>query len=95
MIERVATRSVRISHPGGLHARPSLAVAQTARRFHSHITIAKGADVADAGQVLQLLTLGAACGAELTISAEGDDAEAALDALVELFDENFGIDDDE
>jgi phosphocarrier protein NPr len=51
--------------------------------------------VADAGQVLQLLTLGAACGAELTISAEGDDAEAALDALVELFDENFGIDDDE
>jgi phosphocarrier protein NPr len=84
-------RKVTITHPGGLHARPALAVAQTVRRFQSRVEIGNGRETVDAGEVLQLLTLGAACGAHLTIAARGPDAEQALDALEHLFADNFGM----
>ncbi len=74
----------------GLHARPSTQIATTASRFHSDVSIAKDDMTVDAKSVLELLMLAAECGSELTISAEGDDAAAAVKGIVALVESRFG-----
>ena len=74
----------------GLHARPSTQIATTAGRFASEIQIAKDGLVVDAKSVLELLMLAAEAGSELVITATGDDADAAVQALVQLVDDRFG-----
>ena len=91
MFDKTATRKVVVQRPAGLHARPSLAVAQMVQRFRSQVTIRSGKDHADAGSVLQLLSLGAGQGRELTLTAKGADAEQVLDELVRLFANDFGL----
>jgi len=86
-----ATRRVMVSRPAGLHARPCVAIASTVRRFQSKVRISCGAQEADAGDVLQLLSLGAGQGSELVLTAMGADAEEVLDALVALFANDFGL----
>ena len=74
----------------GLHARPASKFVQTAARFTSKITVHHGTRAGNAKSMLDVLKLGAAGGTELTITAEGDDAEAALAALQMLVAEKFG-----
>jgi phosphocarrier protein len=74
----------------GLHARPSTQIATTASRFASDIQIAKDGMTVDAKSVLELLMLAAECGSELTISAQGADAKAAVQALGDLVKGRFG-----
>jgi phosphocarrier protein HPr len=91
MAQKTATRLVTVSNPTGLHARPSVAIATTARKFQSKIEIRRGNHAVDARDVLQLLTLGAPQGTELSLTAQGPDADEAIDALVALFAEGFGL----
>lgn len=64
-----------------LHARPAASFVKTAIRFRSRVTVAAGNKSADAKSILAVLALGATGGTRLTLSAEGEDASAALDAL--------------
>ena len=84
------TITLTIDHETGLHARPAALFVQTAGKFASDITVTHGERTANAKSVLTVLTLGAKQGSEVTISAEGDDAQEALDALKELIESNFG-----
>jgi phosphocarrier protein HPr len=68
----------------GLHARPAAVFVQTAKRFASGITVIRGEREANAKSPLSLLTLGAKKGDRILIRAEGEDADAAVDTLVEL-----------
>jgi phosphocarrier protein HPr len=74
----------------GLHARPASLWVQTAARFKAHILVTCGERTADAKRILEVLQLGAAYGAVLTIRAEGEDAEAAVAALANLVHSRFG-----
>jgi phosphotransferase system HPr (HPr) family protein len=94
MFDKTATYRVTITRPAGLHARPSLAVAETVRRFRSRVLVRSGKDEADAASVLQLLSLGAGEGKELTLTAKGPDADQVVEALRQLFERDFGIDDE-
>jgi phosphocarrier protein NPr len=76
----------------GLHLRAASALAETARRFKSTITVSNGASDADARSVISLMMLGAAQGARLRIRAQGADARAALEAVQRLFADRFGED---
>jgi len=67
-----------------LHARPLDAFVRLARTFCATVTLGYGARSADGKTVIQLLLLAVPAGAEVTLQARGDDAEAALAALVEL-----------
>ena len=91
MSQKTATRTVTITNPTGLHARPSVAIATTVRKYKSKVQIRHDSEAVDAGEVLQLLTLGAQQGTELTLTAHGPDAEEVLDALVKLFAGGFGL----
>lgn len=65
----------------GLHARPAAVFVRTAAGFAAEITVTREDRSADAKSLLEVLQLEAGKGAVITVSAEGDDADAALDAL--------------
>jgi len=73
----------------GLHARPAALFVQTAKRYTAAITVHTGARQANAKSMVQVLTLAAGQGAELTIRAEGEDADQALVALRDLIATGF------
>lgn len=81
---------INVEHNAGLHARPASLFVQTAKRYNSQITVSHEARSANAKSILSVLTLGASRGAELLIRAEGEDADAALEALQALILSNFG-----
>lgn len=78
-------KRVTVASKVGLHARPAALVAKAVAAQPVAVSIAKaGGDPVAAGSVLNLMTLGAGFGDEVVISAEGDGAEAAIDAIAEL-----------
>lgn len=91
MVDHTATRKVTVLNPAGLHARPSLAVAQTVRRSNSKVEIHTPEQTINAADILQLLSLGVTQGTELNLEATGPDAEEVLDALAVQFADRFGI----
>lgn len=76
-------RTLTLEYPSGLHARPAAQWVETARRFAARVQVRHGDETADAKNLVALLQLGLAVGAKLTLSAEGPDAGAALDALLQ------------
>ncbi len=83
-------RTVTIRNRLGLHARPAGEFVKTASKFDSSITIAKGELEVNGKSIMGVMTLAAECGSKVTVRAEGDDAESAVDALAEVLDREFG-----
>ena len=67
--------------PSGLHARPAARFVQAASRFSSQITIRHDGREADAKSLIALLGLTIRPSSEITLAADGPDADEALDAL--------------
>ncbi len=82
-------QDVIIKNRAGLHARPASMIVQTASKFSSNIYIHKDDIQVNAKSIMNLLTLGGAYKTELLISVEGEDEQAALDAIVALFESKF------
>jgi len=82
-------RTIKVINRAGIHARPSALLVQTTKNFNSNIYIEKGTDRINAKSIMGIITLGAAYGTELKIIAEGDDEEAAVEALIKLFNSKF------
>jgi len=91
MRKRSATRQVVVNHRGGIHARPSLAIVNTVRRFQSKVRMRVDDREADASEILQIMSLGIPQGTEVTLAAQGPDEEEVLEALTRLFADNFGM----
>jgi phosphotransferase system HPr (HPr) family protein len=89
MNNQTITRTVIVRNEQGLHARPADLLVRLATQFESNIQIGKDGQLVDCKSILSLLTLGAAQGTELFLSAEGGDAEGALHAIGELFESGF------
>lgn len=68
----------------GLHARPAAAFVQLANRYKSDIKVRKGRRQVDGKSIMGVLSLGAASGSYITIEAEGEDAEEAIERLSKL-----------
>jgi phosphocarrier protein HPr len=74
---------LQITLPDGvaLHARPAGSFVKAALGFKSRITVSHGDKEADAKSILAVLALGADSGSEIRVTAEGEDADAALEAV--------------
>lgn len=75
-----------VLNPTGLHARPAAFFVSLAGRWTSKVqveNVSRGIGPVDAKSILRVLTLGAAKGHTLRLSADGPDEEAALAALLE------------
>jgi phosphocarrier protein HPr len=85
-----AQRSVQIVNEAGIHARPAAEIVKTAARFKSEIMIVKdGLDV-NAKSIMGVMMLAAECGSTVLLRADGDDAQAAIDAIAEVIANGFG-----
>ncbi|MGQ0600473.1 MAG: HPr family phosphocarrier protein [Anaerolineales bacterium] len=88
-----ASITLTVTHAVGLHARPAAKFVQTAARFQAKIEIAnlaRGNASVNAKSVLKVLTLAVQQGQQIRLQADGPDAEAALAALRELVESDFG-----
>jgi phosphotransferase system HPr (HPr) family protein len=86
-----AERQLTIMNKVGLHARPAALFVQTAARFRdTRVEVVKNGTVRDAKSILSVLTLGVSQGTTITVRAEGPQAEAAVAALADLVDRDFG-----
>lgn len=83
-IEVQIEKSVKITNKYGLHARPAMQFVEIASRFASDVRLARGETCADAKSIMEVLMLAAENGADLVIKADGEDAEAAVEALTQL-----------
>jgi phosphocarrier protein HPr len=86
----VTTRSVTVVNPLGLHARAAARFVQLAARFTSQVRVARDSKVMDGKSIMGILLLAAARGTTITISADGADEEAAVQALADLVSTGFG-----
>ncbi|QJU59706.1 HPr family phosphocarrier protein [Sphingomonas sp. AP4-R1] len=83
-------RTVLISNRRGLHARASAKFVTLASSQSASIEVAKDGSKVAGTSIMGLMMLGAAQGDTVTISASGDGADKALDALCGLVEAKFG-----
>jgi len=88
-------RVVVVPNKQGMHARPAEMFVRRAQQFQSKIEIVREGYRIEAKSIMNLLTLGAAQGTELTLEAEGSDAQEAVDALAEVIEKDFLEEDNE
>jgi phosphocarrier protein len=88
----VVERSAPIVNRLGLHARPAAEFVKIANRFRAHIVVKKDDLEVNGKSIMGMMMLAAECGSALLIRADGDDAEAAVDALLALVAAGFGED---
>jgi phosphocarrier protein HPr len=86
MIEREGT----IVNSQGMHARPAAQVVRTASAFKSAIELEHAGQVVNGKSIMGVMTLAAECGATVRVRADGEDAEAAVGALLDLIAKGFG-----
>ena len=83
------SKEVVIKNQVGLHARPASYFIQRANDFKEEIKISKDEREVYAKSLLGVLSLGITRGSSVTISAVGENEEAAVEALVQLIESNF------
>ena len=85
------TGTVRLIHAVGMHARPAVKLTKLAKKFQAHVAIRVegAADWINAKSVAKVMAMRAAHGSMIETKALGDDAEAALAALVDLVAADF------
>ncbi len=74
-------RLLRVTNPSGLHARPTSELVRCAMRFKSAITLETNGRLCSAVSIMDIMTADIRTGAQLLFTAEGSDADQALDAL--------------
>ncbi|MDQ6996240.1 MAG: HPr family phosphocarrier protein [Mariprofundus sp.] len=87
---RMPKQSIRICNKLGLHARASSKLATEATRFKSEIQLIKGEITINCKSIMGIMMLAACNGTDLILRAEGEDAQAALEAIKTLVDSRFG-----
>lgn len=74
----------------GLHARPSAKLTQLATQFRSDVWLEREGRRVNAKSIMGVMMLAAAHGTKLTVETEGEDADAALQAIIDLIASRFG-----
>ncbi|MBO6637064.1 MAG: HPr family phosphocarrier protein [Roseitalea sp.] len=79
-----------ITNKRGLHARASSKFVQLAEGFSAAITVAKDGTRVGGTSIMGLMLLAAGPGSTIEVTAQGSDANAALDAIGALIEDRFG-----
>ncbi|NKF24060.1 HPr family phosphocarrier protein [Solimonas marina] len=82
-------RNVTIVNRLGLHARAAARLVTLASKFESEVRVRKDGREVSGKSIMGVMMLAAAKGAEITLIADGTDAEQALDELAELIANKF------
>jgi phosphocarrier protein len=85
----VIEREAKIVNPLGMHVRPAAEFVKVANRFKSAVEVRKDDVAVNGKSIMGVMTLAAECGSSLFIKTDGDDAGAAMDALLALVADGF------
>lgn len=88
--EGAEARELPIINRRGLHARASAKFVQTVERFNSDVTVTRCGETVGGRSIMGLLTLAAAQGTTITVTAKGEDAKDCLQAIDDLLADKFG-----
>ena len=86
----ISERQVTILNTLGLHVRPAQKFVEVAVKFSSEVSVIKDGKSVNAKYHIDLLTLAAEPGTQLTIRAEGEDSAQAVESLAQLVESRFG-----
>lgn len=93
---KTAQASVRLTNKRGLHARASAKFVQCVEAYDAEVEVTSHnnmcAETVFADSIMELLMLGAGYGEDLSLRAQGVQAEEVIEALKQLIDNNFGED---
>ncbi|MEX1222860.1 HPr-like nitrogen-regulatory protein NPr [Pseudidiomarina planktonica] len=92
MTQQVVQKNLIIRNKLGLHARAATKLAQLTHQFDAKIRIKQGTQEVDASSVMCLLLLASGQGKEIQVTAEGSQAEEALQAVSDLIEARFDED---
>ena len=83
-------RTVAIVNKNGLHARPAAEIVKLSSKFKSEITIVRDDLEVNGKSIMGVMMLAAEFGSNIVVRANGDDAEAAINAIADLVAAKFG-----
>ncbi len=83
-------RSILLQNRFGMHARPAAEFVKLANRFRADLWVKKDDLEVNGKSIMGVMMLAAECGSQITIRAEGEDAQQALSELSELVHRGFG-----
>lgn len=79
---------IKVTDSAGLHARPAAVLSREAGKFKSDIQLEYGDKKANMKSIMGIMALGITTGKEITIYVEGEDEQAAIDAIAEVIKSN-------
>jgi phosphocarrier protein len=82
--------SITITNKLGLHARASAKLTKLAGSFRSDVFMSRNGRRVNAKSIMGVMMLAAGIGTEIQIETDGEDEQAAMDALVALINDKFG-----
>ena len=85
----VIEREAKIVNPLGMHARPAAEFVKTAGRFTCDVQVSKDGVTVNGKSILGMMALAAECGSSVSLRTAGDDAAAAMEALLALVADGF------
>lgn len=86
----VCEKEVTVKNRAGLHTRPAATLVKLSSKFDSEIYLIRGGFMINGKSIIGVMTLAAENGCVLTVRAEGNDAEKAVNEIAKLFDNGFG-----
>ena len=78
-----------VTDPIGIHARPAGMLMKFAKQFSSKITLSKDDRTVDATRLMSLMAMSVRNGDTVTVTAEGDDEDTAIEEMRRFFAENL------
>ena len=82
--------TISISNRLGLHARASAKLTKLASSFSSEIHLSRGGRRVNAKSIMGVMMLAAGLGSEVELEIEGEDEQAAAQAISALVNDKFG-----
>jgi phosphocarrier protein FPr len=90
--QAVRSEPITVPNPTGLHARPAAVLANQAKKFQSDVRVRRGDAEANAKSVVGIMKLEIGRGDQITLEAQGADANDAIATLTELIRQGLGED---
>ena len=78
-----------IRDEAGIHARPAGLLVKEAKNYKSGITICGNGKEADATRLMMVMSMGLKQGDEITVRAEGEDEDQAVEVMRKFFEEHL------
>ncbi len=83
-------KTVTVNSEHGLHARPAALIVKAATKFRSEFYIERDGMKVNGKSIMGVMMLAAENGADLTLSAQGVDAEYLIEEVSSLIEGGFG-----